>query len=125
MVNKGGKLCKEFHLRDSDADEPPLTVSVDDFYDLLYSLWTSTVSIFVSEALRIQTHLLLLICAYTGSRPGAVLGTQSKSSLLKKKYLQFQHCKIILLKDEEMPAEARPLRALEVKFLYRKNKAVP
>jgi hypothetical protein len=123
MVNKGGNLPREFDLQ-GHAKEAP-TMSTDDFHDLLYHLWTSRLSCFVSEKIRIRFHLLLLLAAYTETRPGALVGNGTESCVANKRYLQFEHCKLVLLKDHDAPQDARPLRVLEVTLKHRKNGASP
>ncbi|EXJ95092.1 hypothetical protein A1O1_00211 [Capronia coronata CBS 617.96] len=95
----------------------PTTVSLDDFLVLLYNLWLSAFAYFTCGSLRIRLHLLLLLIAYSGTRPGAVLSGRSPESLKQGKYLQWADCKLVLLKDD------RPLRLLEVAFRHRKGDA--
>ncbi|OCT52714.1 hypothetical protein CLCR_09614 [Cladophialophora carrionii] len=128
MLHQGGSIYNDYQFNNDngtdDVDEP-ITLSLDDFNLLLYVGWTSKHSYFVAEGIRIRTHFLNLFCGYTGTRPGAVLGSDSEASRSNKRYLRFCHCKIVLLRGREEDPNARPLRVLEVILKHRKNKAKP
>jgi len=48
-------------------------LNVDDLYKLLYYLWAHDQTVFCDERQRLQLHFLILITAYTASRPGALV----------------------------------------------------
>jgi len=48
-------------------------MNVDDVYLVQHHNWAQDTSIFPDERQRLQLSELILICAYTGSRPGALV----------------------------------------------------
>ncbi|KUJ21856.1 uncharacterized protein LY89DRAFT_768042 [Mollisia scopiformis] len=50
-----------------------MVINVDDVYIALHHHWILDVSIFPDGRQRLQLALLILVCAYTASRPGALV----------------------------------------------------
>ena len=65
-------LAEEYRLDDSETDKPLLDTV--DFVELLRCHWVSDINTFPHERQRVQLATILLIAAFTRSRPGALLG---------------------------------------------------
>ncbi len=50
-----------------------MVINVDDVYIALHHHWILDVSIFPDGRQRLQLTFLVLVCAYTASRPGALV----------------------------------------------------
>ncbi|QKX63180.1 uncharacterized protein TRUGW13939_10349 [Talaromyces rugulosus] len=66
-----GTLTKEYNL-DSSEREPQL-LEAEDFVQVIQYLWASDINVFPNERQRVQVAAILLLAAFTGSRPGALL----------------------------------------------------
>ncbi|KAL9613096.1 MAG: hypothetical protein Q9167_002353 [Letrouitia subvulpina] len=69
---KEGIRAQEHGLDDSETDKPLL--DVEDFLEVLRCHWVADTNSFPHERQRVQVATLLLLAAFTGSRPGALLG---------------------------------------------------
>ena len=67
-----GPLAEEHGLDDSETDKPLLNAV--DFVELLRCHWVTDINTFPHERQRVQLATILLVAAFTGSRPGALLG---------------------------------------------------
>ena len=67
-----GPLAEEHRLDDSETDKPLLDAV--DFVELLRCHWVTDTNTFPHERQRVQLATILLVAAFTGSRPGALLG---------------------------------------------------
>ncbi len=67
-----GPLAEEHRLDDSETDKPLLDAV--DFVELLRCDWVTDTNTFPHERQRVQLATILLVAAFTGSRPGALLG---------------------------------------------------
>ena len=67
-----GTLAEEHRLDDSETDKPLLDAV--DFVELLRCHWVTDTNTFPHERQRVQLATVLLVAAFTGSRPGALLG---------------------------------------------------
>ncbi len=65
-----------------------------------------------------QIHEYELIAAYTGSRPGAIHGTEKDDAGFIP-VLCYQHCKLVLLLNPD--ADGRPIPVLEMMFRHTKS----
>ena len=66
-----GPLAKEHDLELTETDKPVL--EAEDLHEVLRCHWATDTNTFPNERQRIQLATLLLLTAYTGSRPGALL----------------------------------------------------
>lgn len=66
-----GQLTKEYGL-DTSEREPQL-LEADDFVVVIQYHWASDINVFPNERQRVQVASILLLAAFTGSRPGALL----------------------------------------------------
>ena len=66
-----GPLTKEHDLEVTETDKPVL--EAEDLLEVLRYHWVTDTNIFPNERQRVQLATLLLLAAYTGSRPGALL----------------------------------------------------
>jgi integrase len=66
-----GPLTKEYNL-DTIEREPQL-LEADDFVVVIQYHWVSDINVFPNERQRVQVATILLLAAFTGSRPGALL----------------------------------------------------
>ncbi|KAI9782856.1 MAG: hypothetical protein M1816_001676 [Peltula sp. TS41687] len=85
----------DFSVRDK------LTLSVNDLVSLLHYHWALDTSIFPNERQRLQLSFLLLVLAYTGARPGAIV----ECGLLRgsNKALRYRDVDLIVLRDPDNP----------------------
>ncbi len=67
-----GSLAEEHGLDDSETDKPLL--DAEDFLEVLRCHWVTDTNTFPHERQRVQLVTILLIAAFTGSRPSALLG---------------------------------------------------
>ncbi|KAJ9607050.1 hypothetical protein H2200_008122 [Cladophialophora chaetospira] len=66
-----GALTEEFGLNNVEIEKPLL--EADDFVELIRYHWASDINVFPNERQRLQLAALLLLAAFTGSRPEALL----------------------------------------------------
>jgi len=64
-------LKEEHDLEDSETSLP--VMSVNDLFQILHNHWAFDAGTFPHERQRVQLSLLLLMMAYTSSRPGAIV----------------------------------------------------
>jgi len=67
-------LTEEYGLDNSETEKPLL--EADDFVKALQYHWVSDVNVFPHERQRVQIAAILLLAAFTGSRPGALLNIE-------------------------------------------------
>ena len=65
-------MAEEHALDDSETDKPLLDVV--DFLEVLRCHWVTDTNTFPHERQRVQLTTILLLAAFTGSRPEALLG---------------------------------------------------
>ena len=82
-----GPLTKEYNL-DNTETEPKL-LEADDFKEVIQYHWASDINVFPNERQRVQFAAILLLAAFTGSRPGALLHITYRDLRL---YVE-KHCK--------------------------------
>lgn len=51
-------------------------MSVRDLRSVLHHHWVSDIEVYATERQRIQMSYLLLLCAFTASRPGAIIESE-------------------------------------------------
>ncbi len=66
-----GPLTEEYGLDDIEVEKPLL--EADDFVELIRYHWASDINVFPNERQRLQLAAILLLAAFTGSRPQALL----------------------------------------------------
>lgn len=66
-----GRLTEEYKLDISTKEKP--VMNVDDVYLVQHHHWFLDTSIFPDERQRLQLAFLILLCAYTATRPGALV----------------------------------------------------
>jgi integrase len=66
-----GGLAAEYGLDNTEKEKPLL--EADDFVEIIQYHWVSDMNAFSNERQRVQAAALLLLAAFTGSRPGALL----------------------------------------------------
>lgn len=64
------------------SSDAQLAMNVDDVFLVLYYPWAKDTSTFADERQRVQLWFLILICAYTGSRPGALVHVRRNTEVL-------------------------------------------
>ena len=64
-------LTEEYGLNNVELEKPLL--EADDFVELIRYHWASDINVFPNERQRLQLAALLLLAAFTGSRPEALL----------------------------------------------------
>ncbi|KAL9066782.1 MAG: hypothetical protein Q9157_007030 [Trypethelium eluteriae] len=106
-----------FNLDVSKRSKPIL--SVDDLVDILLHHWKFSVATFCDERQRVQVALLLLVAAYTGSRPSTILNTsviEQTDSLLKTKAICYRHIQLYLVKSETPTERAKVVVLLTLPY---------
>jgi hypothetical protein len=73
-------LTERYQLDISTKEKP--VANVDDVYLVLHHHWAFDTSIFPDERQRLQLAFVILICAYTATRPGAVVYVQRNAKVL-------------------------------------------
>ena len=66
-----GGLTEEYDLDNTETEKPLL--EADDFAEVIQYHWVSDINVFPNERQRVQLAAILLLAAYTGSRPHALL----------------------------------------------------
>jgi hypothetical protein len=66
-----GPLTKEYRL--DNMEKESLLLEADDFREVIQYHWASDINFFPNEQQRVQVVAILLLAAFTGSRPGALL----------------------------------------------------
>lgn len=66
-----GPLTEEYGLDNTETEKPLL--EADDFVEVIRYHWVSDINIFPNERQRVQLAAILLLAAFTGSRPHALL----------------------------------------------------
>ncbi|KAL6240326.1 hypothetical protein RBB50_012764 [Rhinocladiella similis] len=66
-----GPLTEEYDLDNSEVEKPLL--EAEDFVELVRYHWVSDINVFPNERQRLQLAAILLLLAFTGSRPQALL----------------------------------------------------
>ncbi|KAK4934372.1 hypothetical protein LTR10_024348 [Elasticomyces elasticus] len=66
-----GTLTEEYGLDNVDIEKPLL--EADDFVEVIRYHWASDINVFPNERQRLQLAAILLLAAFTGSRPQALL----------------------------------------------------
>lgn len=94
-------LTKEHDFDLSVAPKP--TMTIEDLAIIIHYHWVHDPSIFPTERQRVQFAFIMLLIAYTGSRPGALMNTESGEES-KPKGLRYQDFELVLLRDPENPA---------------------
>ena len=64
-------MTEEYALDNVEIEKPLL--EADDFVELIRHHWASDINVFPNERQRLQLAALLLLAAFTGSRPEALL----------------------------------------------------
>jgi integrase len=64
-------LTEEYGLDNIETEKPLL--EADDFVELIRYHWVSDINVFPNERQRVQLAVILLLAAFTGSRPRALL----------------------------------------------------
>jgi integrase len=64
-------LTEEYHLDNIETEKPLL--EADNFVEVIQYHWVSDINIFPNERQRVQLAAILLLAAFTGSRPDALL----------------------------------------------------
>ncbi|KAF8249142.1 hypothetical protein K440DRAFT_223149 [Wilcoxina mikolae CBS 423.85] len=70
-----GELTEEFELQDMERRKD--IASILDLEILLYQLWALDDTLFKYEQIRIQMALLIMLVAYTTTRPGTIVESSS------------------------------------------------
>ncbi|KAL9065698.1 MAG: hypothetical protein Q9157_007382 [Trypethelium eluteriae] len=94
-------LRSRHHLDTTKRPKPIL--NVDDLVGILLRHWKFDPSTYCDERQRVQVALLLLIAAYTGSRPSSILNTdeiQDKDG--ETKAVCYRHIELYLVKSETL-----------------------
>ena len=94
-------LTKEHGFDLSVAPKP--TMTTEDLAIIIHYRWVHDSSIFPIERQRVQFAFVMLLIAYTGSRPGALMNTESGEES-KAKGLRYEDIELVLLRDPENPA---------------------
>jgi integrase len=66
-----GPLTKEYGLDNTEKES--LLLEADDFREVIQYHWASDINFFPNERQRVQVAAILLLAAFTGSRPSALL----------------------------------------------------
>lgn len=69
-----GPLTEEYGLDNSETEKPLL--EADDFVEVLQYHWAFDINVFPHERQRVQVAAILLLAAFTGSRPAALLNLE-------------------------------------------------
>jgi integrase len=69
-----GPLTQEYGLDNVETEKPLL--EADDFVEVLQYHWASDINVFPHERQRVQVAAILLLAAFTGSRPHALLNLE-------------------------------------------------
>ena len=64
-------MTEEYDLDNTETEK--LLLEADDFVELIRYHWASDINVFPNERQRIQLAAILLLAAFTGSRPEALL----------------------------------------------------
>ena len=99
------RLAHEFNLETEKAPKP--IVRAEDEFELLKTLWSSSLMSFKHERLRVQLALVAQLAGITGNRPGALLA------------LRYRDLKVTLLRDLEN--NQKPKLLLEITFRVSKS----
>ncbi|ESZ91826.1 hypothetical protein SBOR_7778 [Sclerotinia borealis F-4128] len=91
--------------------------TTDDLRDLIGYLWMNNLHHFDYERTRIQLAFMIMLLAYTASRPSAIV--ESNAYHLTGQAMLYKDLKFSLQKDKDGD---RPQMSLEVTFNFRKNK---
>jgi hypothetical protein len=67
-------LIEEYGLDNSETEKPLL--EADDFVEVLQYHWASDINVFPHERQRIQVAAILLLIAFIGSKPAALLNLE-------------------------------------------------
>ncbi|KAB2569482.1 hypothetical protein DBV05_g11844 [Lasiodiplodia theobromae] len=99
------RLVKDFGLQTKKREK--VAMHVEDLFEVLKTLWTSTDMTFDHERHRTQLSLIMLLAGITGSRPGALLA------------LRYRDVQVTLIRD---PAGGQqPLVLIELTYEYTKG----
>lgn len=80
-------MTEEYGLDNTDTEKPLL--EAEDFVELLRYHWASDINVFPNERQRLQLATILLLAAFTGSRPQALL------------YITYRDLNLYVEKDKE------------------------
>lgn len=64
-------MTKEYGLDNTESEKPLL--EAEEFVEVIQYHWAADINVFPNERQRVQVAAILLLAAYTGSRPGALL----------------------------------------------------
>lgn len=92
-------------------------MSVEDLLVALHQLWAFNGSAFPIERQRVQVSLLLLMIAYTSSRPGALVEASSASG--SNECLTYNDVRLLVIPNPEEPI--RNVVIMEITLLYTKG----
>ena len=109
------QFVNEYDL-DLSAKEKPV-MSVEDLLVTLHHLWAFDHSAFPIERQRVQLALLLLIMAYTSSRPGALV--EASCAAGTNECVTYNDVRILLIPNPE--ESARNVIVMEVTLRYTKG----
>ncbi|KAL9083196.1 MAG: hypothetical protein Q9159_005918 [Coniocarpon cinnabarinum] len=118
-IEMHGLLHKQFpdeYGLDLTAREKPV-MSVEDLLVTLHHLWAFDRSTFPVERQRVQLALLLLVIAYTSSRPGALV--EAACAAGTNECLTYNDVRLLIIPNPEEPA--RNVVVMEVTLLFTKG----
>jgi hypothetical protein len=81
------ELTLRYDLDISTKEKP--VMNIDDVYLVLYHHWAVDTSRFPDERQRLQLAFIVLLCAYTASRPGALVYVKRNNEVLTECALGF------------------------------------
>jgi hypothetical protein len=73
-------LTERYNLDISTKEKP--VMNIDDVFLVLHHHWVLDTSTFPDERQRLQLAFLVLLCAYTGTRPGALVYVKRNAKVL-------------------------------------------
>lgn len=76
--------------------DPKPVISADDFHTVLHHHWAKDLSVFPQERQRVQFATILLVAAYTGTHPRAILEPQDSDNRWTFRY---EHIELLIIPD--------------------------
>ena len=84
-----GYLTTKYNLDTTTREKP--VMNVDDIYLVLHHHWILDTSVFPDERQRLQVALLLLLSAYTATRPTTLVYTMTDRRKQKEHYIGWEN----------------------------------
>ncbi|KAI9765002.1 MAG: hypothetical protein M1840_007924 [Geoglossum simile] len=108
-------LKDEYELSTEVRTKPDM--SVEDLRFALRHHWAYDQELYSTERQRVQMSLMLLLCAYTGSRPGAII--ESGCARGSNRALRYRDVELMLIPNPQ--SGGRDLWVMKVTLVFRKG----